>query len=473
LAFLDIRSLSFSYSDRGPVLKDLDLSLDRGEKAVVLGRSGSGKSTLMRCLNGVIPHIIPGRLEGSLQLEGRELREQPPEARSLLIGSVLQDFEAQLLHLNVEDELSFGPENLGLPREEIERRVQEISGVVGLQRGWGTRRLSGGQRQRLCIGAVLCMGSDLLVMDEPLSNLDRPGACQLLAFLDRLAAMGKTILMFEHRADLLHDWADRRLWMEDGGLMDGWPERLCAPRYARGAGIGREVLRMQGISFRYPGLEHVISQVDLRVEEGESLVVLGNNGSGKSTLLSLIAGLRIPDRGEIVLMGRRLGLNRLSRTRGKIGLVLQNPNHQLFMRSVWEEVRSQCQDERWAEEMLRTFELYHLRGRHPYTLSEGEKRRLALASVLVTRPNLLLLDEPTLGQDQDSMIKMIGCLNRHREEMSMALITVTHDREAAGLLGDRVLLLRDGHISEGPVQKMLDMHFTLERPVEPSEARLN
>lgn len=440
---LRIEGLGVRYPDEEPCIQGLDLTIRRGEMVAIHGRSGCGKSTLISYINGIVPHLVPAESEGTLALMGDAADAIPPEGRCHMVGSLFQDFESQLVHTRVDDELSFGPANLNVPLPELQSRVRDVASLIGLDLGADPAGLSGGNLQRLCLGSALTMSPPLIVLDEPFSNIDVPTAGALMAFLRGLCDRGHGVLIAEHRIDLLGNAPDRVLHLHHGHLEEG-PREQEPPCLPMGSPTGTTtVLDMEGIRFRYPGQGSLLEGVSLQLCEGESVVVLGRNGCGKSTLLRLAAGLLRPLDGRLELQGEPRRRWR-GWPRGHVGLIWQNPNHQLFMDSVASELLMNAVDEDDVEPLLRRFGLWEHRNRHPQRLSEGQKRRLAVAAVLVGRPALLLMDEPTLGQDDASLRCMLEALDEQRRRTGMAMVSVTHDPRAARALGNRTLTLEDG-----------------------------
>lgn len=440
---MTIDALSLRYPGSGSCLQDLCLSIRPGEMVTIHGRSGCGKSSLLSCINGIVPHLLPAEVSGSIGFQGQDISRLHPEERCHLVGSLFQDFESQLVHSRVDDELSFGPANLGVPLPELRARVEEVRFLIALDASMDPGTLSGGNMQRLCLGAALTMKPRLLVLDEPFSNVDVGGAHALLGFLRHFCDQGNSVLMAEHRLDLLGTFPDRSLLLEEGRLWESrGPQRQEPPMMGAPLGDGA-VLVMRGVGFSYAGQENLLRSIDLTVQEGESIVISGENGCGKSTLLRLAAGILHPQQGDLNLMGSRKRHWR-GWPRGSVGLIWQNPNHQLFMDTVASELLMNTQYEEDVNPLLKRFGLWEQRNSHPQRLSEGQKRRLAVATVLAGRPKLLLLDEPTLGQDDQSLCCMIKALEEQRRRTGMAIISVTHDLRASRPLGRRTYALREG-----------------------------
>jgi energy-coupling factor transport system ATP-binding protein len=463
---LEVRHLSYAFQGRDtPYLRDVSLTVGGGEIVVICGPSGGGKSTLIKCIDGIYPYVNGGNLKGDILVDGSLAGGQPPEARSALIGTVFQDFDAQIIHLTTEDELAFGPENLGIERSEIKRRVEKVSSIIRLDPGADPCTLSGGNKQRLCIGSTLAMETPVLLLDEPLSNLDIGGARSLMEFLKSLKEKGRAILIVEHRLNLVKGHADRVLWMESGRLSETVPEKYLTwdsgmEEITGGKGRpGESIVSVNGLSFAYDKQKAVLSSVSFSVMKGEMAVILGKNGSGKSTLLKIIAGLLPVQGGSVELCGKPIKGRRAAFFRERVGLVMQNPNHQLFMDSVYNEIFFNCRDAGLTAGLMETFGLAALKDRHPYSLSEGEKRRLAVASILASKPSVLLLDEPTLGQDRDNMAGMIKALTAYNRKTGLTVITVTHEETAARSLGNKAIFLQEASASVSGDSGSIDRYF--------------
>ncbi len=432
--------------ERGGIrlIDDLDLDINPGEIVAVFGASGCGKTTLLHAINGLIPHHSSHRVKGVVSAGGLDVSSYPPERRCRHMGTVLQNFESQIVHGRVDDELAFGPENLAEDSVSIGVKVDRLCSTLGLPPQADPALLSGGMQQKLCIGGALAMDVPLLLLDEPFSNIDRWSADILCEQLSKIRDMGTSVLLTEHRFDIVSRVADRMLRLEGGRMIDvHGPDTTELPRI-RSAGSGEQILRMDSVRFSYKIGRPIIKDADMVLHQGESVVLTGPNGSGKSTLLRLAAGLRRPDSGRVELFGRR---STVSRARGVCGLVWQNPGHQLFMGTVMDEMTMNCRNPEYAMGLLEELGLSDLSSRHPLSLSEGEKRRLAVASVLAGEPDILLLDEPTLGQDRQSLSMVLDSLISRCED-GMALLTVTHDPEVASCLSGREIRLENGSLRE-------------------------
>ncbi|MFH0751865.1 MAG: ATP-binding cassette domain-containing protein [Chloroflexota bacterium] len=449
-------------------MRDLDLEIAPGECLLVLGPSGSGKSTFVLALAGLLGQEIPGRLDGTLGVGGP-------------VGVVFQDPGAQLVMERVEDDVAFGLENRGWPRGEMQARVPEVlveAGLGGLGR-MRTTTLSGGQQQRLALAGALAPRSHLLVLDEPTANLDPDGA---RAFVGRLAALrdaGTTIVLVEHRVELAWRLADRVLVLgRDGRPVDlglpadvverrgpelleagVWlPEEVAtllglAPRASRRQVVPGELLvAAHGLGFGYRGGPPVVRDVDVSVAAGDRLAVVGPNGSGKSTLGRLLVGLLRPDAGTVRLIGdapHRLRSDELAR---RAAYLFQDPEQQFLATTVAEEAGLGLRGAELARlpELMDALALPLGRfgSRSPYALSGGEQRRLSLAGILARRPRLLVLDEPTFGQDRATYRDLLAILEERLDD-GAGLVAITHDERLVADLGGRSAVMAGGRLLDG------------------------
>lgn len=475
MEILSVDALTYTLPEHDePLLKDISFSLSKGEFVLLSGESGSGKSTLLKCLNGVIPHFWLGTISGDVKLHGHSLQSFSPVELMAQIGTVWQDVDAQVLHLTVEDELVFGMENLGIPVADMEERLQQLREIVQVDLGAVVEHLSGGQKQRLAIAAVLATLPDIILLDEPLANLDTQSAVRMLHWLKQLTEQGKTVVVAEHRLDLASSHADRLLYLKDGVLQHDWKEpqdilneesrrrlRAVVSSQDRPEEPAAAAIELRGVSYRF-GHEPVVRDLSLFVQQGERVVILGENGSGKSTLMKVLAGLcrgRRLDFEVFDLLGQSHSSRDRSFHRNRVGLVFQNPNHQLFMESVYQEVALGSGDGERAEHFLELFGLMKLREQHPLTLSQGQKRLLATAAVAAAERPILLLDEPTIGQDYEHLHNLINVMYRLNEEHGTTIVTVTHDQQAAYALADRVLIMGNGQIVEEGAPDLVNQYF--------------
>jgi energy-coupling factor transporter ATP-binding protein EcfA2 len=449
-----------------------------GARLLVIGPSGSGKSTLGLALAGLIPSDIPGAWHGSLCVDGRETRSFAPGELGARAGLVFQDPSRQIVMDRVEDDIAFGLENRAWPRPAMAARVPQVLAEVGLggfERRVG-RELSGGQQQRLALGGVLAPMPGLLVLDEPTANLDPAGAADFLdAVADGRATHGATVVLIEHRVELAWPIADLVLALGPDGapIAFGSPGHVLERRgelaaagiwlpgdTARGVArtpapaspVGAKALSVaRGVGFGYEPGRPVLADVDLEIARGERVALVGPNGSGKSTLGRLLVGLLRPTEGQVRLAGvdpSRLPADRLART---AAYVFQEPERQFLAATVQDEIHLGLRpDEHGGAASLLAelgLPLERFGARSPYRLSGGEQRRLSLATALVRRPDLLVLDEPTFGQDRHGYQALLEILGRH-VAAGAALVAATHDERFVAEVATRVVRLDAGRVVE-------------------------
>ena len=452
---------------------------------LVVGPSGSGKSTLALAIGGLIPRDIPASMGGHLALDDREIRALEPSHVAARVGMVWQDPDTQLVMDRVEDDVAFGLENRAWPRPAMRDRVPEVlheMGLAGLDRE-RSRRLSGGQQQRLALGGALAPRPDVLVLDEPTANLDPAGA---LAFMARLARLREdrstTIVLIEHLVEAAWPMADLVLALDEAGrpIDVGAPKdvarrsgarmrdagiwlpasveaRLAGaqPRAARGPSRGESVtdeapvIMASNLRFGFDRREPVIRDVHLRIDPGERVALVGPNGSGKSTLARLLVGLLRPDAGTVRLLGDDPARLRPAELARRASYVFQDPERQFLAQTVEEEVLVGLRFvERPAARILMGrlgLPLERYGRQSPYRLSGGEQRRLSLASALVREPAVLVLDEPTFGQDRHGYEGLLEILDE-RLAAGATLIAATHDQRFVADATDRSIELDGGWI---------------------------
>jgi energy-coupling factor transport system ATP-binding protein len=488
--------VSFRYAGR-PVtaLADVSFEVEPGECLLVVGPSGSGKSTLALAIAGLVPRELPGEWRGRLQVDGLDTTIASPPDLAARVGLVFQDPESQLVMDRVEDDVAFGLENRGWAPAAMRTAVPRTLEAAGLA-GLGRRRsvtLSGGQQQRLALAGVLAPAPGILVLDEPTANLDPDGAWTFAERLGRLrAARTATIVLVEHRAEIAWPLADRVLALgADGRPIDwgrpdevlarsgdrlasagiwlpvdaaGWVLPAARPADGRApaaevAGAGEparteQVARAEALTFGYDPARPVVHEVHLRLGAGERVAIVGPNGSGKSTLGRLLVGLLRPSAGRVLLGDTDPARLRPADLARRAGYVFQDPEQQFLASRVAAEVMLGLRPEERAaaaETMERLdLPLERFGDRSPYTLSGGEQRRLSLGCALVRRPRLLVLDEPTYGQDRRGHDGLLAIL-RERVEEGTCVVAATHDTRFVAAFARRVVRLEDGRaVADGP-----------------------
>jgi energy-coupling factor transport system ATP-binding protein len=472
---VELRGFGWRHAGRRAwAVRGVDLTVARGERVLLLGPSGAGKSTVLAALAGLLAEDS-GEQEGVVAVDGRDARH----ARDR-VGILFQDPETQLVMSRVGDDVAFGLENRGVPAGEIWPAVDAALATVGLDlpRDRSTAALSGGEQQRVALAGTMVLRPSLLLLDEPTANLDPAGAVLVRDAVERvLADRRTTLVLVEHRiADVL-GLVDRVVVLRPGGgvVADGRPEAVFAahgdalaeqgvwvpgrPVLPRRSGVaaGEALLCAEGVGYRHSGAPRpALAPIDTEVREGQALAVLGPNGSGKTTLALLLGGLLTPTTGTVLaspaLVDGALAPQpyrwRAADLTRRIGSVFQNPEHQFLTNRVDDELAlgprrlglSRTEAKSIVDDLLGRLRLDRLAAANPYTLSGGEQRRLSVATALAAAPRVLILDEPTFGQDRRTWIELVDLLAKERDA-GASVVTVTHDADFVDALADTVVRL--------------------------------
>jgi len=511
-----------------PVLKGVNLRVRRGEFLALMGPTGVGKTTLCLTLNGILPHLMGGTFQGKVVVAGMDTREHGPGEMSRQVGLVFQDPESQLFNMTVEGEVAFGLESLGLSPSEMEERIAWALEVVRLSglRQRHPLQLSGGQKKRLAIATVLAMRPQVLVLDEPVTGLDPVGRHEVLSVVEELKREREaTVIMVEQDAEAVLTWADRVVIMEEGRLvLEGSPRQvlsqveslhdwgLAVPQLGELAHLFN---RRQGTSFHFftedeaysaladepisniqypvPDTQHptssehstavqvedlcyryddgpwAVADINLSVEAGEFLAIIGQNGSGKTTLVKHLNGLLRPTRGRVLVLGQDTAGQSVGQLARKVGYLFQNPDHQIFAPTIWEEVAfglrnlgfSEGEVATHATEALALFGLGDHADTPPAVLGYGLRRKVTLAAVWAMRPQVLVLDEPTAGLDWRgtcTLMEEVTSLN----SQGHTIILVTHDMKLVAEFARQVLVLDEGRaLAYGPTRQLFQQEAIL------------
>jgi energy-coupling factor transporter ATP-binding protein EcfA2 len=489
---LRVSDLTFRYRDRPePAIRDITLALGRGEMLLLAGSSGCGKTTLARCINGLIPRSYRGEMQGSITLGGTDSAALSLGQISQIVGTVLQDPERQIVASHVMLEAAFGLENLALPRGEVEQRVLDTLEYLGIRHlaERETFSLSGGEKQKVALAGVLVMRPSILLLDEPLASLDPASARDALALLRRLADEGMSILIVEHRVEnVLSVRPDRAIYMHDGrityaGTVDGLIDavdylqvKLPAPAVVRRARTnpppahpkpvsrphGEALVAFEEVSFAYGDGPLVLRNVTMQIRQGDIVAVLGPNGAGKTTLMKHTIGLLKPTQGRVLIAGQDTRKITVAQAAHTLGYVFQSPTHMLFAPTVKEELafgphnlgKGVGETAASVDHAVRALNLGGLEQYPPLALSFGQQKRVSIASVLAMGTRILIMDEPTAGQDyfnytafMDSILAMPAF---------ETILFITHDLDLAVVYANRVILVGDeGIAADGPPAEVL------------------
>ena len=466
---IELKKVNFSYDGKTKILENTDFTAEYGEVTLLSGHSGEGKSTLMYIVSGIIPNVNYGELTGEVLVGGESIKGKKMGDICRKVGVVLQNADEQIIQKIVEDEIAFGCENLAFPPEKIQKQIDIVCNLLKLDKSWKCRTLSGGQKQRLITASTLAMGQKIIILDEPLANLDKDGAAMLMGTLRSLAQAGYCVVVIEHRLDMVLPFVDS-VWhigdktvkrIEDkAAYLQAQTAKIedSCPIYAPQSPL----FELKNVKFAVKDRE-ILKDISLEIPKGGRTVFLGENGCGKTTLLRLIARLYKPTGGSITQYIDEKFKQKPKGSKAwykKVGVVYQNPDYQLFMPTVRQEISFGAKSEEYAAEIAELFGVKHLWERHPQSLSEGQKRRVSIAAVAACEPEVLLLDEPTVGQDYDGLCALVEILNKLHMQSGNTMITITHDVRCAEALCDRAYLIADGIVAKRGGKELVREYFT-------------
>ncbi len=500
---IKIENLTYYYPNATtPALDNINLEIQDGEFILLVGPSGCGKSTLVQCLNGIIPKVTGGDLRGKIRIGEKDISSCKVHQLSRHVGMVFQNPNAQLFGLTVEEDVAFGPENLGMVREEIQKKLEKSIGIVGIEklRKRFTFTLSGGEKQRTAIAGAIAMEPKILVLDEPTSDLDPAGTKQVLETVKRLNKdVSITIILIEHKIDEVFGLADRTIVMDRGKIiLDGRtcyifahnldllksigiypPQLIRLSRMLRVKPSYREIFSyinslngsfkefseelaekksspkvvFEDVWFNYRNGTPALKGINLEIKKGEFIALIGSNGSGKTTLLSCLIGFIKPSRGRILIDGRDTKNLSVAELAVKVGYLFQNPDLQLFTDTVAQEVGFGLKNRSLADvdinkkvdQTLEIMELSEYRDQHPHALSRGQRQRLAVASIISMEQDILVLDEPTSGQDRGHLSKFLSQVKK-LNDAGKTIIMITHDMSIVAEYAKRTIVMEEGKI---------------------------
>ena len=503
--YISFNQFTFQYDAQAEAtLKDISFDIVKGEKVLILGPSGSGKSTLAQCLNGIIPNIHKGQAQGQVRIAGQNIFKQSIYDKSQLVSTVLQDPDGQFIGLTVAEDLAFALENDCANQSEMKDKVALWAERLDLTSLLNHRPqdLSGGQKQRVSLAGVLIDESPILLFDEPLANLDPKSVQETIDLIDKIhKEVGATTIIIEHRLeDVLYRPVDRILLVNDGTLLfNGSPDELLSSTLLLENGIREplyvtvlrqlgfdtrdaenlsqldaldlsdlvlpdrvlkdkrdsssdSILKVEGLSVSYGDNPAIIEDISFSLKKGERLAIVGKNGAGKSTLAKALCGF-VPSQGKITYKGQDISQDSIAERSERIGFVLQNPNQMISQTMIFDEVAlglrlrgiEEDEVEERVHEVLKTCGLYSFRKWPISALSFGQKKRVTIASILVLKPEIIILDEPTAGQDYKTYTDIMNFLDSLQKQ-GHTIVMITHDMQLMLEYSDRCLVVVEGKI---------------------------
>ena len=503
--YISFNQFTFQYDAQAEaMLKDISFDIAKGEKVLILGPSGSGKSTLAQCLNGIIPNIHKGQAQGQVRIDGQDIFKQSIYDKSQLVSTVLQDPDGQFIGLTVAEDLAFALENDCANQSEMKDKVALWAERLDLTSLLNHRPqdLSGGQKQRVSLAGVLIDESPILLFDEPLANLDPKSGQETIDLIDKIhKEVGATTIIIEHRLeDVLYRPVDRILLVNDGELLfNGSPDELLSSTLLLENGIREplyvtvlrqlgfdtrsaqnlsqldaldlsdlalpdrvlkdkrdsssdSILKVEGLSVSYGDNPTIIEDLSFSLKKGERLAIVGKNGAGKSTLAKALCGF-VPSQGKLTYEGQDISQDSIAERSERIGFVLQNPNQMISQTMIFDEVAlglrlrgiEEAEVEERVHEVLKTCGLYSFRKWPISALSFGQKKRVTIASILVLKPEIIILDEPTAGQDYKTYTDIMNFLDSLQKQ-GHTIVMITHDMQLMLEYSDRCLVVVEGEI---------------------------
>ena len=503
--YISFNQFTFQYDAQAEAtLKDISFDIVKGEKVLILGPSGSGKSTLAQCLNGIIPNIHKGQAKGQVRIDGQDIFKQSIYDKSQLVSTVLQDPDGQFIGLTVAEDLAFALENDCANQSEMKDKVALWAERLDLTSLLNHRPqdLSGGQKQRVSLAGVLIDESPILLFDEPLANLDPKSGQETIDLIDKIhKEVGATTIIIEHRLeDVLYRPVDRILLVNDGTLLfNGSPDELLSSTLLLENGIREplyvtvlrqlgfdtrsaqnlsqldaldlsdlalpdrvlkdkrdsssdSILKVEGLSVSYGDNPAIIEDLSFSLKKGERLAIVGKNGAGKSTLAKALCGF-VPSQGKLTYKGQDISQDSIAERSERIGFVLQNPNQMISQTMIFDEVAlglrlrgiEEAEVEERVHEVLKTCGLYSFRKWPISALSFGQKKRVTIASILVLKPEIIILDEPTAGQDYKTYTDIMNFLDSLQKQ-GHTIVMITHDMQLMLEYSDRCLVVVEGKI---------------------------
>lgn len=525
---IEFKDFGFRYKTQTePTLFDINLTINEGEKILILGPSGSGKSTLANCINGLIPFSYEGFITGLCKVAGMETKNASIFSLSKHVGTVLQDSDAQFVGLSVGEDIAFALENENTSRKDMILKVQTAAEIVGMEHFLGhvPYELSGGQKQKVALAGVIHDQVNILIFDEPLASLDPKAGMSAVNLIDKIHKQNKTVIIIEHRLeDVLYRDVDRIILLNEGRIVfDGTPDAILSSDLLKKYGIreplyisaiknsgcvineaghpssifdmdlstfedklrihqaielkkyvpemGEEIIDVNHVSFAYDN-ELVVKDISFKIYKGEKVAFVGKNGAGKSTMAKLLCGIVRPKNGTISIREDNYLTYSIKEIGEKIGFVMQNPNQMLVKDIIKDEIemalilrnKSTQEIDEIVEKSLKMCGLYSMRNWPVMVVSYGQRKRITIAAMLALQPEVIILDEPTAGQDYYHYTEIMNFLDELNKQYGITIIFITHDMHLAIEYTDRAIVFADGEkIADDSVFKVLSNDDIIKR----------
>ncbi|MEM2083705.1 MAG: energy-coupling factor transporter ATPase [Nitrososphaerota archaeon] len=530
MSIINIENFYWKYlGSKDYALKNINLKIEKGEFIGLMGPTGAGKSTLCLAISGLIPWVLPGEIKGDIIINGMNTRKYSMKDITEKVGIVFQDPEIQFIMMSVVDEIAIGLERMNLPRSEMIKRVDWALDIVNMQeyKDVSPEELSGGQKQRVAIATMLAKQPEILILDEPTSDLDPKGKMEVFSVISNLRKeFDTTIIMATHESEKILKFADRIIVLNKGSkIFEDSPEKIFSRidelknigirppqiiEVCNKLGCGtilaieeakeilnkkfnlesrkyyqkidflksndrKPVIEVQNVSYIYPNGFKALENINLTIYEKDYIAIIGQNGSGKTTLAKHFNGILKPTNGKVLVYGMDTRKTSISEIAKKVGYCFQNPDHQIFSNTVEEEIAfglkqiglSKKEIDKKVSEILKIMGLEEYRYEDPSFLGKGQRQRLAVASILALEPKVLVIDEPTTGQDY-AMIKDLMNLLTHLNNIGNTIIIITHDMEIAAEYAKRIIIMRNGRIiaDDSPLRIFSNLELLSENDLE-------
>ncbi|EJP6471957.1 ABC transporter ATP-binding protein [Clostridium botulinum] len=475
---LEIKNLSLSFQNNYKVFQNINIKVKRNKVTLLTGKSGCGKSSLLMCITGVIPDIIEGNISGEIIYKGENIENKGVKTVSGEIVYMFQDPDSQLCTFTVEDEIAFGLENIKVDPSHMDNIIDEVLDRIGIKhlKKRQLNQLSGGEKQKVALASILALDPEVILMDEPTANLDPKSTIEIINLIKDLRDnFGKTILIVEHKIDEFSEIIDDVIWFEKDqaknidkeSFIQSYKSESTLPTVNKKQSNKEKVLEAKEIYFAYNKDINVLKNVSFSLYKGEIAAIIGPNGAGKSTLSKILMGLLKVEKGNILIKGRNIRDINPRELGESMGLVFQNPEHQFIKMTVEKEmalsleIRKQNSEtiKNTVDSYLSMFDLDDHRLSNPFSLSQGQKRRLSTASMMINGQSILILDEPTYGQDRVNLKELINLLYKINSQ-GASIFMITHDMDMVLNCCDRVIQLENGEVKyEGSPKNMKENIF--------------